>query len=131
MLVVNSNAESRRCIAAVLTAARFEVVVCATAAEALLVLRRMPVGAAVVASTLDDMPGIEFLRACRTRRLVEAIIMTTRRGEISAAVNALREGARDYVAEPVDQRLAQSVREALLVLPSPRRTKPLASPAGT
>jgi DNA-binding NtrC family response regulator len=47
-----------------------------------------------------------------------ATIMTTARGEIETAVEAMREGFSDYVAEPFDDRLTQALLSALSSAPS-------------
>lgn len=113
VLVVNSDPAARMRIAAVLAAARFDVSACATAAEALALLKVAPRSALVVASSLDDMGGVEFMQACSAANLAPTTIVTSRKGEITAAVLALREGAEDYVPEPIDERLALSLRRAL------------------
>jgi DNA-binding NtrC family response regulator len=100
-------------IASVLTTARFDVVACSTAAEALALLKLVPSRALVVDHDLADMGGVDFIRVCANEGLSPVTIMTTNKGEISAAVQALREGISDFLPEPYDHRLAQSLRRAL------------------
>ncbi|MEQ8232962.1 MAG: response regulator [Gammaproteobacteria bacterium] len=113
VLVVNSNAAARANICGLLTAARFDACSCATAGEALARLRAAPALAMVVDYMLDDMSGFALVHACNDAGFAPATVMTAARGEVSAAVQAVREGIADFLPGPPDGRIVQAVRAAL------------------
>ena len=100
-------------ISSVLFRARFDVIACATAAEGLALFKHAPFSALVVDYQLADMGGVDFIHECAKQGLSPASIMTMSKGEIPAAVQALREGISDFLPEPYDHRLAQSLRRVL------------------
>ncbi|MEQ8662336.1 MAG: response regulator [Gammaproteobacteria bacterium] len=113
VLVVNSSATARANICRLLEAARFEATPCATAGEALARLRAGPPSAMVVDYMLDDMSGFALVHACNDAGCKPATVMTAARGEVSAAVRAVREGIADFLPGPPDGRIVQAVRAAL------------------
>jgi len=113
VLVVNQDPVARNRIVAVLAAAHFDVSACASAAEALALLRIARRNAMVVDASLEGGTSVELLHACVAAGVAPATIMTTARGEIETAVEAMREGFSDYVAEPFDDRLTQALLSAL------------------
>jgi two-component system C4-dicarboxylate transport response regulator DctD len=118
VLVVNQDPVARNRIVAVLAAAHFDVSACASAAEALALLRIARRNAMVVDASLEGGTSVELLHACVAAGVAPATIMTTARGEIETAVEAMREGFSDYVAEPFDDRLTQALLSALSSAPS-------------
>ena len=113
VLVVNPDPAARNRIVAVL-AAQFDVTACASAAEALALLRIARRHAMVVDASLDKGgTSVELLHACVAAGIAPATVMTTARGQIQTAVEALREGFSDYVPEPYDDRLTQALLAAL------------------
>lgn len=113
VLVVNQDPVARNRIVAVLAAAQFDVSACASAAEALALLRIAPRNAMVVDASLEGGSSVDLLHACVAAGIAPTTIMTTARGEIESAVEALREGFSDYVAEPYDNRLTEALLSAL------------------
>ncbi len=113
VLVVNQDPVARNRIVVVLAAAHFDVSACASAAEALALLRIAPRNAMVVDACLEGGTSVELLHACVAAGVAPATIMTTARGKIETAVEAMREGFSDYVAEPFDDRLTQALLTAL------------------
>ncbi len=113
VLVVHSNGAARAAIGRLLETAGFEVTPCATAAEALQHLQARPSAALVVDYMLDDMSGFALVHACHAADITPAVVMTAARGEISAAVRAVREGISDFLPGAPDARIVQAVRAAL------------------
>jgi DNA-binding NtrC family response regulator len=63
---------------------------------------------------LDDMGGMDVLRHLRARDSMLPVILIAADQDINAAVQAVRLGAHDYVAKPLEgQRLIQSLRGAV------------------
>jgi len=113
VLVVHSNTAARAAIGRLLEIAGFEVTACATATQALEHLQACPSAAMVVDYMLDDMSGFALVHACHAANVTPAIVMTAARGEISAAVRAVREGVSDFLPGAPDARIVQAVRAAL------------------
>jgi len=63
---------------------------------------------------LPDTNGIEVLRTIRSRALRSAVIVVTAHGSVKTAVEAMREGAYDFIVKPfAPDRLLITVRNAL------------------
>ena len=63
---------------------------------------------------LPDVNGIEILRRIRARNLPSAVIVVTAHGSVKVAVEAMREGAYDFIIKPFPpDRLTVTVRNAL------------------
>ena len=63
---------------------------------------------------LPDMNGVEILRAIRKRGLPSAVIVVTAHGSVKVAVEAMREGAYDFIVKPfAPDRLIVTVKNAL------------------
>jgi two-component system, response regulator RegA len=79
---------------------------------------------AVVDMRLGDGNGLDVISAIKKRRPEARAIILTGYGNITTAVNAVKLGAVDYLAKPVD---ADDVASALLLLDN-RRIKPPENP---
>ncbi|MBV9553089.1 MAG: sigma-54-dependent Fis family transcriptional regulator [Alphaproteobacteria bacterium] len=63
---------------------------------------------------LPDASGMEVLRLIRARKLPSAVIVVTSHGSVKLAVEAMREGAYDFMIKPfAPDRLLVTVRNAL------------------
>jgi DNA-binding NtrC family response regulator len=63
---------------------------------------------------LPDLNGVEILRAIRKRGLPTAVVVVTAHGSVKTAVDAMREGAYDFIVKPfAPDRLLVTVRNAL------------------
>jgi DNA-binding NtrC family response regulator len=63
---------------------------------------------------LPDINGVEILRAIKERGLAAAVIVVTAHGSVKTAVEAMREGAYDFIVKPfAPDRLLVTVRNAL------------------
>ncbi|MFT3765004.1 MAG: sigma-54 dependent transcriptional regulator [Minicystis sp.] len=63
---------------------------------------------------LDDLPGMEVLRRLRARSPDVPVIVVTAKKSVEAVVEAMKAGAYDYLAKPLDQlRFDQTVRRAV------------------
>lgn len=113
VLVVNSNAILLARISSLLDGAGFAVTLCPTAAEALTALAIDAPAAMVVDFMLDDMSGFGLVRACEDAGMRLPTVMTAGRGEVGAAVRAVREGVADFLPGTVDGRVVQAIRAAL------------------
>jgi DNA-binding NtrC family response regulator len=91
-----------------------ELIDAATGAQALAVLRETIPDAVLLDIELPDTNGIEILRSIRARNLPSAVIVVTAHGSVNTAVEAMREGAYDFIVKPfAPDRLLVTVRNAL------------------
>ena len=85
-----------------------------TGARALAVLGDRVPDIVLLDLELPDINGVEILRAIRERGLAAAVIVVTAHGSVKTAVEAMREGAYDFIVKPfAPDRLIVTVRNAL------------------
>ena len=82
-----------------------------TVAEGLKKAEAAPPAYAVVDMRLDDGNGLDVIETIRKRRPESRMVVLTGYGNIATAVNAVKQGAIDYLAKPAD---ADDVINALL-----------------
>src|SRR4029453_15200429 len=114
VLIVEDDALARKGMADLLTLWGYEVASAADGAEALERVAEEP--PAVVGSDLV-MPGVEGLplfSALRVDHPEVAVIMLTGQGSIESAVQAMKEGAYDYLTKPLDPGRLQVLLERAL-----------------
>ena len=91
----------------------FVVTTAESVAEGLLQVEKAPPAFAVVDMRLGDGNGLDVISAIKKRRPEARAIILTGYGNIATAVNAVKLGAVDYLAKPVD---ADDVVAALLAI---------------
>ena len=91
----------------------FLVATAESVADGLLQVEKTPPAFAVVDMRLGDGNGLDVILAMKKRRPEARAIILTGYGNIATAVNAVKLGAVDYLAKPVD---ADDVAAALLVI---------------
>ena len=85
-----------------------------TGAGALTVLRETVPDVVLLDLELPDINGLEILRAIKTRGLPSTVIVVTAHGSVKTAVEAMREGAYDFIVKPfAPHRLLITARNAL------------------
>ncbi len=105
ILIVDDDAESCELIALALRAAGFDSVTAASGEEGLATLRGRCIDAIVTDVHMGGMDGIEL---CRRVHEIEAdlpIVVVTGQSCVDTAVAALRVGAYDFLAKPIDVKL--------------------------
>ncbi|MBN2449078.1 MAG: sigma-54-dependent Fis family transcriptional regulator [Lentisphaeria bacterium] len=102
ILVVDDDPGQRRLLAGFLEQQGYTVHAAASGAEALAILEGTPVDLVVSDVRMPGMSGIEFLRRARTLRAVVPVIMVTAFAHIRDAVQAIRDGALNYLEKPID-----------------------------
>src|SRR6185312_13960372 len=91
-----------------------ELIDATTGARALEALREAIPEIVLLDLELPDANGIEILRSIRARNLPCAVIVVTAHGSVKVAVEAMREGAYDFIVKPfAPDRLIVTVRNAL------------------
>jgi len=82
--------------------------------EALEILRRERVGVCLTDLMMDKMSGLDLLRAAKTVSPETEFILMTAYGTVETAVEAMKEGALDFVTKPAKRiHIVRSVRRAV------------------
>ena len=113
LLIVEDDFSFVQRLAKALEQRGFSVTTAESVVDGLLQVERSAPAYAVVDMRLGDGNGLDVISALKRRRLDARGIILTGYGNIATAVNAVKLGAVDYLAKPVD---ADDVVAALLAL---------------
>ncbi|HKE18023.1 MAG TPA: response regulator [Kofleriaceae bacterium] len=116
VLIVDDSLTVRMDLAEAFTAAGFETLPCASAAEAQAALGRHEIAAIVLDVILPDGDGVELLRQVRAAPATQGavVVMLSTEAEVSDRIRGLRTGADEYVGKPYDSAyLVARMRELL------------------
>jgi DNA-binding response OmpR family regulator len=102
ILLVEDDEALASFLVRVLREERFAVTACATAREALALLRKTTFELVVLDRMLPDQDGIAVSREIRRRALDVSVLMLTARGEVEDRVDGLESGADDYLVKPFE-----------------------------
>ena len=100
ILVVDDEEEMRDLLAKVLERQGFQTSVCGDGTEALAFLEKEPVDLVVTDVRMPGLGGMEALRAVKELNPDIVVIIMTAFGSIDQAVQAVKEGAYDYINKP-------------------------------
>jgi DNA-binding NtrC family response regulator len=100
ILVVEDNASMREMLASIISDKGYAVDAAADVAAALSLLKRHDYALVVSDLQLPDMDGLSFMKKVREPQL--PFIILTAFGSIEKAVEAIKQGAFDFIAKPVD-----------------------------
>lgn len=110
---IDDDADLREATAQGLALAGFQVDACASAEEA---LERLPAdypGVIISDIRMPGMDGLALLRALRARDPAQPVVLVTGHGDIDMAVQAMQEGAYDFLTKPYPrERLLTTARHA-------------------
>ena len=113
LLIVEDDKSFLQRLARAMESRGFTVTTAESVAEGLTQLETSSPAFAVVDMRLDDGNGLDVISALKRRRPDARAIILTGYGNIATAVTAVKLGALDYLAKPVD---ADDVVNALLAL---------------
>jgi two-component system, NtrC family, response regulator HydG len=102
VLVVDDDATSRSGLERLLRSQGFDVLVANDGSDALGMVERDRPDLIVTDLKMPKMNGDELLRELRRDRPELPVIILTGQGDIHSAVEAMKEGADDYITKPVD-----------------------------
>lgn len=115
ILIVDDEPNIRRILEVSFDKAGFQPLVAEDAIQALELLDKHLVGCVLTDVTMPGMNGYELLREIRARSAVLPVVIMTAFGTIPQAVQAIRDGAFEYVTKPFDlevlKRIVQSAIE--------------------
>jgi DNA-binding NtrC family response regulator len=120
LVLVEDDAAQRDPLARFLGTLGHDVGVACTSAEARTLLDRGGVDVVVSDLRLPDGDGLALLRWSRARHPLADFLVVTAHGSVETAVQAMREGAHDFLTKPIDlalleQRLARLLERRRLV----------------
>jgi DNA-binding response OmpR family regulator len=102
ILVVDDEPAARLSLAELLSLEGYEVAAAASGEEALDLLSKGPFDLAIVDLKMPGMDGIEVVDALQKHTPDTIIIMLTAHGTLETAVQAMRQGAHDYLLKPAN-----------------------------
>jgi two-component system response regulator RegA len=124
LLIVEDDKSFLQRLARAMEGRGFVVTTAESVADGLLQVEKAAPAYAVVDMRLGDGNGLDVISAMKKRRPEARAIILTGYGNIATAVNAVKLGAVDYLAKPVD---ADDVAAALLTLDN-RKIEPPENP---
>ena len=114
ILIVDDEANMRRVLRALLRRDGYAILEAADGGAALAVLDDGKIDVAVTDLKMPRMNGLEFLEEARKRDRGLPVILLTAHGTVGSAVEALKQGAFDYLTKPFDpEEVRQVVAKAM------------------
>jgi|GEM_PF-5091264 len=120
VLILEDEADIRELMAITLTSSTVHCELCSHLSDALSMLTRMKPDFIITDLKLPDGSGIDFLKQARKLYPDVPVAVATAFADTDSAIEALRQGAVDYLKKPIDTK-------ALRALVSEQLAKPAAS----
>jgi DNA-binding response OmpR family regulator len=115
ILIVDDEDAIRLSLEELLTRDGYQVLAVESGERALTYIVSQQFDLALLDLRMKGISGMDVLAALRERALDTAVIVLTAHGSMETAIDALRQGAHDYLLKPCDAAsLRESVRTALL-----------------
>jgi DNA-binding NtrC family response regulator len=102
VLIVDDDPASRRLLEVRLRPLECDVATAGNGEQALSAIRKDLPDLVLLDLQMPKMGGLEVLRALRQEGIAVPIIVITAHGSIESAVEAMKEGAHDFITKPVD-----------------------------
>jgi len=130
ILIVDDDPGQRSLLDSFLRSQGFETVLADSGETALEILRQTNIAMMISDVRMPGLSGLETLRRARQERASLPVLLVTAYTDVRDAVGAMRDGAVNYLAKPIDlDELLASVRKAIgiseLVPLRPGEDKPL------
>ncbi len=121
LLILDDDDPFRNRLARAMEKKGFQVKEAKSVEEGLKIVKNAPTNFALVDLRLEDGSGLEVVKALHKIKVESRIVMLTGYGNLPTAVAAVKAGAIDYIAKPVD---ADDVEAALLASPESKAKPP-------
>ena len=121
LLIVDDDDPLRGRLSRAMEKKGFTVLEAKSVENALNIVRKTPTGFAVVDLRLEDGNGLDVVKELSKVKKDSRIVMLTGYGNLPTAVEAVKAGAIDYMAKPVD---ADDIEAALLAKPDSKAKPP-------
>ncbi len=125
ILIVDDEPKMARAVATALQRSGHSTLTAASAAQALELMAEHGADVVVSDRRMPGMDGMELLRRLRARWPELPVILITAYGEVRSAVEAMRQGAFDYITKPFDNDELRGQVERALELGRLRRENAL------
>ena len=102
VLIVDDDPASRRLLEVRLRPLQCDVATAGNGEQALSAIRRDPPDLLLLDLEMPRMGGMEVLRTLRKESIGVSTIVVTAHGSIATAVEAMKEGANDFITKPID-----------------------------
>jgi len=114
LLVVDDDRSNLESLQQIFERERLEVLTAADGREALDMLRRRRISVMLTDLMMPGMSGIELMKAAKTVSPETETVLMTAFGTVETAVEAMKEGAWDFVTKPFKRiQIVKAVRRAL------------------
>ncbi len=123
ILIVDDDPGQRSLLDSFLRSQGFATIPVSSGEEALQVLRAGGISMMISDVRMPGLSGLETLRRARQEHAVLPVLLVTAYADIREAVGAMRDGALNYLAKPIDlDELLATVQQATgLARPAPRK----------
>ena len=121
LLIVDDDDPFRNRLGRAMENKGFKVLLAKSVEEGLILTRKEPPAFAVVDLRLLDGNGLDVIEEIHKLKPYSRVVMLTGYGNLPTAVSAVKAGAIDYLAKPVD---AEDVEAALLAEPNSKPQPP-------
>src|SRR5436190_111412 len=131
ILIVDDDPAMRESFDVLLQSWGFEVLQAGDAREAREIVERHDPDIVISDVVMPEVSGLELLRELKAGNPQRPVLLITARGSIDMAVEAIKEGARDFLTKPVTdfQKLKVLLEDAEREIELRRKTKRLATKA--
>src|SRR5438045_78941 len=102
ILIVDDDSGQRSLLDSFLRSQGFDTIPVASGEHALEVLRNGQINMMISDVRMPGMSGLETLRQARKEQAVLPVLLVTAYADIREAVHAMRDGALNYLAKPID-----------------------------
>ncbi len=114
MLIVDDDRANLASLERIFVREELDVLVATNGKEALDILRRQQVGVCLTDLMMPGVSGLDLLRAAKKVSPETEVILMTAFGTVEKAVEAMRDGAWDFVTKPFKRiQIVRAVRRAL------------------
>ena len=121
LLILDDDDPFRSRLARAMEKKGFQVTEAKSVEEGIKTTNKTPTNFAVIDLRLEDGSGLEVVKSLHKLKKESRIVMLTGYGNLPTAVAAVKAGAIDYIAKPVD---ADDVEAALLASPESKAKPP-------
>ena len=113
ILIVDDDPGQRSLLDSFLRSQGFQTVLASSGQQALEILRTEPFSLMISDVRMPGLSGLETLRRARQEHAVLPVLLVTAYADIREAVGAMRDGALNYLAKPIDlDELLATVQQA-------------------
>jgi DNA-binding response OmpR family regulator len=123
LLIIDDEASLRHTLARILQRSGYEVTTAGGGPEALRLIADQPFDLVYLDIRMPEMSGLEVLKIIHTKTPDIPVILFTAQPDVSSAVEALRQGATDYLLKPLKPKTLIETTHAVLLQRMKERRK--------